>query len=378
MEEIFFYILFDGNFTDFSLIEFNYLLAGIEPSLKFETIHFTNDILVIKIQEPYLKIIKIFQQYSRLSSLTKEIGLFYFSVNYQTIIDFPELMYVINEQVDTKYLAFKIDQNTSFKVELVKRGIIDGNLFNPSNRQKLIYSIADNLIKKFNLNADLNNELISIILFLTPSVIILGQRLLKPNRKLIMNRTPSNRSYFHSGSMNPILVRAMVNLGIKHHYFPAKSESKRKKIFLDPFMGAGGMLLEAGTMGYLTIGLELSYWMSRGARMNLSDLTYTGYDSFFWSILRCDSNKIPLKSNSIDLIVTDPPYGHSTILGGQTLEELLSNVLLECYRVLKDSSRMVISIPSQVTVDFIGFKILEKIIDRVHGSLTRIIYLLEK
>lgn len=378
MEEIYFYILFDGNFTDFSLIEFKYILVGIDPTIYYKIIHFTNDILIIKVKSQFLKLIKVFQLYSRLSSLTKEIGLFYFSIDYESFNGFTEIINCINNQIDENYLDFKIDQNTTFKVELVKRGIIDGNLFNPANRQKLIFSIADNLIKKFNLTADLNNELISIILFLTPTIIVLGQRLFKQNRKVIMNRTPSNRSYFHSGSMNPILVRAMINLGLKHQYLPTRQESKDKKIFLDPFMGAGGMLLEAGTMGYTTIGLELSYWMSRGARMNLSDLSYNGYNSFFWSILRCDSNKIPLKSNSIDLIVTDPPYGHSTILNGQTLEELLSNVLLECYRVLKKNSRMVISIPSQVTVNFLEFKILEKIIDRVHGSLTRIIYLLEK
>ena len=261
---------------------------------------------------------------------------------------------------------------------MIKRGLVDNQLFSSDNRQKLIFSVADNLITKFKLKANLRNENISITIILTPKTIILGQKLFKPNRKSIMNRTPSNRSYFHSGSMNPILIRAMINLGIQNHYSPVRKHILKKNLFLDPFMGAGGILMESGTMGYATIGIELGYWMSRGARMNLSDLSYSGYNDSFWSIIRSDSNNIPLKSESVDIIVTDPPYGNSTILGGQKLEDLLTNVLQECFRVLKSNSRMVISIPSQIKVDFKSFKVLEAIRDRVHNSLTRIIYLLQK
>ena len=378
MEEIFLYIFFDGNFPDLSFIEFTYLLHGIDPSLSLKQIRFANDLLIIKIQKEYLKLVKIFQQYSRLVSLTKEIGIFYFSIDYKTTDDFDTLKGTIVDKIQTNYLSFKIDQNTTFKVDIIKRGILDGSLSSPSLRQKLLVEIADNLIRRFNLKVDLKNEILTITLFITPDAVIFGQRLFKPNRKQIMNRTPSNRSYFHSGSMNPLLVRAMINIAIKNTYFPLKLERSKNFIFLDPFMGAGGMMMEAGTMGYSTIGIELGYWMSRGARMNLSDLSFSGYELFFWSILRCDSNKLPLKSNSIDLIVTDPPYGHSTMLGGQKLEELLSNVLLECYRVLKIGSRMVISIPSQIIVNFEDFSVLERILDRVHSSLTRVIYLLEK
>ena len=377
MEENLYYLLYDGNFPELSYLESEYLLKGIEPTIELEPYLALNETRIIGLKFPYLKTIKIFQRYTRFVSLTKEIGLFYFSVNYDKKGNFFKILSEINSKIDSNYLNFKIDQNTTFKVEMIKRGIIN-NLFNSENRQKLIYSVADNLISKFKLKTNLTNEYITITIILTPHKILVGQKLFKPNRKLIMNRTPSNRSYFHSGSMNPILIRAMINLGILNHYSPIRKQKIKKSYFLDPFMGAGGILMEAGTMGYFTLGIELGYWMSRGARMNLTDLTFSGYSGSFWSIIRSDSNLIPLKSESIDIIVTDPPYGNSTILGGQKLEDLLTNVLQECFRVLKKNSRMVISIPSQIKVNFNNFEILESISDRVHNSLTRIIYLLQK
>ncbi len=378
LEENNFYILFDGNFPDLSFLEFKYLIAGLDPNIEYKKELLINDVFLVKIKGQYLHTIKIFQQYTRMVSLTKEIGMAYFFVDYQQSDSFDEILFKLIETINIQYLDFKIDQNTTFKVEMIKRGILNNKLFSSENRQRILFSIADSLIGKFNLKADLKSENITITLILTPSKIFFGQRIFKTNRKLIMNRTPSNRSYFHSGSMNPILIRAMINLGLKFSYSPTKETSSGKSLLLDPFMGAGGILMEAGTMNYATVGIELGYWMTRGARMNLSDMIYSGYNSSFWSIIRSDSNNIPLKSNSIDIIVTDPPYGHSTILGGQKLEDLLANVLNECRRVLKRKSRMVISIPSTIDIKFDGFTILEKIYDRVHNSLTRIIYLLEK
>ena len=67
-----------------------------------------------------------------------------------------------------------------------------------------------------------------------------------------------------------------------------------------------------------------------------------------WTIIRTNSIKIPIKPESIDLIVSDPPYGQSTILKGIKINELIQRVIKECYRVLKFNSRMVISIPDSV------------------------------
>ena len=220
----------------------------------------------------YLDKVKMLQKFSRFTSLTKEIGIFYFFCNFNNTDTFYSIQDCILQQIKEKSSNFLVNEKSSFKVEMTKRGIINEKIFSAKNRQTIIFSIADKLIDFFNLKADLTNEQITIRTIILPEKIILGQRLIKPNRKEIMNRTPSNRSYFHSGSMNPILIRTMVNLGLKNSYLPFVNK-KNKPIFLDPFMGAGGMLMEAGTMDFSTIGLELGYWMSRGARMNLTDLT---------------------------------------------------------------------------------------------------------
>jgi putative methyltransferase (TIGR01177 family) len=377
LEEISFYFLFDGNFPELSVLEFKYLLQGIDPGISINKLFVSNEILIFNLNDDYLKLLKNFQKFSRLTSLTREMGLIYSIFNYQIEQDFDEILNYILNTIKIKYSSFKILSGLSFKVEMEKKGIVSEKIFNSNNRQILIFSVADSLIDKFQLKADLVNPIISIKILLTPQKIILGQKILKPNRKTIMNRTPSNRSYFHPGSMNPILIRSMVNLGVKNSYLPLGAHDK-KPIFLDPFMGGGGMLIEAISMGYSAIGIELGYWMARGARMNLLDLSYSGFESISWSILRNDSSVIPLKSNSVDVIVTDPPYGHSTILGGKNLEDLLNDVLKECYRVLKNKSRMVISIPSTTKTNLTSFKVLEEVHDRVHNSLSRIIYILEK
>ena len=378
MEQCYFYFLFDGNFQDLSFQEFLHLFSALDKTIVYTILFQGFDILIIKTETNFLDTVKVLQKYSRFSSLTREIGIFYFICEFNETDLFYSIYNCILQQINENSFNLKIPHQSTFKVEMTKRGIINEVIFSAENRQRLIFSIADELISLFNLKVDLKNEEITISLVVLPHRVILGQKLFKPNRKEIMNRTPSNRSYFHSGSMNPILIRSMINLGLKNSYVPKNKTLENRYVFLDPFMGAGGILMEAGTMGFSAIGIELSYWMSRGARMNLSDLDYSGYNSSFWSIIRCDSNLIPLKSNSIDFIVTDPPYGHSTILGGQSLEELLKNVLRECFRVLKIESRMVISVPSHINPDFNNFKILEQISDRVHSSLTRIIYLLEK
>ena len=110
MEENLCYIIFDGNFPQLSFAEFQYLLLGIDPEINFENIHLSNETLILKINEDYLKVIKIFQKYIRLVSLTKEIGLFYFLVKYNSTDLFDDILYRIMLQIESSYLNFKVKE----------------------------------------------------------------------------------------------------------------------------------------------------------------------------------------------------------------------------------------------------------------------------
>ena len=79
MEENLYYLLYDGNFPELSILESKYLLEGIGPTIEIDHYLALNDIEILGLKSPFIKTIKIFQKYSRLVSLTKEIGLFYFS-----------------------------------------------------------------------------------------------------------------------------------------------------------------------------------------------------------------------------------------------------------------------------------------------------------
>ena len=72
-------------------------------------------------------------------------------------------------------------------------------------------------------------------------------------------------------------------------------------------------------------------------------------------IIICDSRKmIEVGDNSVDLIVTSPPYWHIKDFGvkaqigyGQSLYEYLKDLYIvwkDCYRVLKPGRRLVINI----------------------------------
>lgn len=366
-----FYIILDGNYLELSYFESYTLLEAtfrrkIEFNFqkKFET-------LIVKVTLDYIQIISNFQNYARLTALAKEIGLI--------LAQFP---FFIQDKISNISESFKLNfanfpltipSHSKFRVDLKKKGDFSLNKvnFNAEERTLVKQIIAEQFIKENGWIVDLDEPEIHIQLLLFPDSLIVGLHLIKPNRKVILKRAPSYRSYFHPASMSPYLVRSMINLGFK-------AGLSSFGIFLDPFMGGGGMLIEAYEQGFNTIGLEIGYWESRGGRMNL--LGATEGDKGKWTIIRTDSTNIPLKNNSVDLIVTDPPYGRSTILKGIPIENLIQKVVNECSRILKPDKKMIISIPLETStqINFNNFEILNTIQNRVHKSLTRIIYVLRK
>ncbi len=135
-------------------------------------------------------------------------------------------------------------------------------------------------------------------------------------------RRPRMRPVFRPGTLDAYVSRAFVNL----------SMPPRNGILLDPFCGVGGFCIEAllSGVGRVFCG-DISFLSVDGARVNLS---YYGSPGL-WNIFKGDATNMPLASNSVDSIATDPPYGRSSSTKGRDLEELLWGFLGEAYRVIR-------------------------------------------
>lgn len=93
-----------------------------------------------------------------------------------------------------------------------------------------------------------------------------------------------------------------------------------------------------------------------------------------------DAAFIPFPNNTFDSIITDLPYGHSTIIRGDNIDSLYTNSLLEIYRVLKKNKLAVIVSSSDINIKLrnINFLIFRVYKQRIHKSLTRFITVIKK
>ena len=176
------------------------------------------------------------------------------------------------------------------------------------------------------------------------------------NKNEFKDRESHKRPYNHPTSLDPRTARAMINL------------SGTKKEVLDPFCGAGGILIEAGKAGIKATGLDFDSRMVERARANTAH--YKTENCVVEHMNALDWNK------TAECIVTDIPYGKNS----RTSEEI-SNLLrkfLEKYEYL--TKTIVIAHPDKISIEEHAkgtkwekdkeFRIY------IHKSLTRIITIL--
>jgi tRNA (guanine10-N2)-dimethyltransferase len=174
----------------------------------------------------------------------------------------------------------------------------------------------------------------------------------------ISRRRPRKRPVFHPSTMPPKIARCMVNL----------SRASPGGIFLDPFCGVGGVLIEGAVVGCRVIGMDRVPRMLRGARKNLR---YFGLDSD--AFLCADARHLPFQT--LDAIATDPPYGRGSSTRGEKVDNLVRDFLSGIGDSLRQGSHVCIAAPVEVGVEDYakdaGFKTKERHLFRVHRSLTR-------
>lgn len=211
---------------------------------------------------------------------------------------------------------------------------------------------------------DLENPDIWIKGVITDGGIFLYKCDFRVDRKSFYLRRPRKRPFFHPGVLDVKLSRAFVNL----------CRVKRGEIFLDPFCGTGGFLIEAAMMGLKACGLDLDERMIFGAKKNLS---YYGLDV---DLILGDARCLPI--SQVDGISTDPPYGRGTSTKGSSVKDLLNKFLEEAHAILKDKRYMCIAAPKELEIQELiklkGYEVQEVHVMKVHKSLTRSIVIVKK
>jgi tRNA (guanine10-N2)-dimethyltransferase len=169
--------------------------------------------------------------------------------------------------------------------------------------------------------------------------------------------------------MDPRLARAMLNIS----GLPPGSR------ILDPFMGPGGLAVEASHLGLRYTGIEIDPEILSGARRNLE---YLGGDIPARGVLG-DSRRMDEldlgPERYFDGIVTDPPFGRSASLRGSEGGRLVREVLGKAHRLLREGSPVVLDAADPTFLnDLEGFRLELTLPHRVHRSLTRHIIVLTK
>ncbi|MCX6678112.1 MAG: THUMP domain-containing protein [Methanothrix sp.] len=207
--------------------------------------------------------------------------------------------------------------------------------------------------------ADLKRPEMVLRAVITTERIVLGREAARTDRSSFEARRPHLKPFFHPGVLMPRMARSLINL----------TQIRAGEMLLDPFAGTCGILIEACLIGIQGLGIEVQTRLVKGALCNLHTLDC--------SLLLGDAKRLPLQNSSIDAAVLDTPYGRSAKILAKSKESLLQESLSELFRVIKRGRRMVIVADSslEVLLASAGFDILQKHTDRVHGSLTRQIFL---
>jgi tRNA (guanine10-N2)-dimethyltransferase len=208
------------------------------------------------------------------------------------------------------------------------------------------------------LHVKLRDPDLTFICVLYESKFLFGLSGFKKPSGLMSPRRPRKRPVFHPSTMPPKIARCMVNL----------ARATPGSIFVDPFCGVGGILIEAAVVGCKVVGIDANTRMLRGARRNLRhfNLDALGY-------VNADARTPPI--GGVDAVATDPPYGRGSSTMGVKMTTLIKEFLEHASNLLTRGGHLCISMPQEVDVERYarngGLTVKEQHLVRVHRSLTR-------
>ncbi|MFW9847794.1 MAG: DNA methyltransferase [Candidatus Thorarchaeota archaeon] len=194
----------------------------------------------------------------------------------------------------------------------------------------------------------------------TKDVSILGKTHKSSQRKLLEQRRPSKKPFFHPSMMNSILARVMCNI----------AEISSGDVILDPFCGGGSILCEASLIGARIVGIDLNWKLLKGAKENL-----LYQDTHDFTLVQGDSKYLPVEH--LDCIITDPPYGRTSSTRGSEASALVESLLTHI-RDSKDSLVLCLCANQDMQLrnafPKYGLSVEHSVTIPVHSGLTREIF----
>jgi tRNA (guanine10-N2)-dimethyltransferase len=229
--------------------------------------------------------------------------------------------------------------------------------------EKEVGSTIINIVKDS--TVDLVNPDTCFLGLLIDTTLIFGVKLIDVSPRRFAKRFPNQRPFHHPSTMSPKLARCMINL----------ARVKPGSVILDPFCGAGSILIEAGYLGYHVLGSDVKAKMVRGSEINLR---YYGVP--FDGLIVGDARNLPF--SKVNCIITDPPYGRAASTLGLSPKTLITEFLLDAQSLLPKRGYISLALASdaiwkQLAVK-LGYHIIEQFYIREHRNLTREILILQK
>jgi putative methyltransferase (TIGR01177 family) len=159
-------------------------------------------------------------------------------------------------------------------------------------------------------------------------------------------------------SLPPRLGRVAANL----------ARVRRGDRVLDPFVGTGALLAEAGLLGARPYAIDRDDRMVRGALANFAHL---GLAAESMVVGDAGTVEFPGESPRFSSILTDPPYGRSSSTGGEESSNLVARILPRWAQRVESGGRVVVVLPSHAPPLTALGRLETAVRLRVHRSLTR-------
>src|SRR5439155_12280727 len=173
-------------------------------------------------------------------------------------------------------------------------------------------------------------------------------------------RHVKHRAHFAPVSLHPRYARTLVNL--------ARIQAGDR--VADPFVGTGGLAIEAALVGANVLASDLDERMVAGTRATLGQLGIRDA-----TVEAHDVGELPSwTGGALDAVISDPPYGRSSTTNQEPLADLYDRFLQAAREALRPGGRLDVIFPSDELRGRTlakGFRLVEAHEQRVHRSMTR-------
>jgi tRNA (guanine10-N2)-dimethyltransferase len=159
-------------------------------------------------------------------------------------------------------------------------------------------------------------------------------------------------------SLPPRLARAAANL----------ARIRPGARVIDPFVGTGALLAEAGLLGGRLFGIDRDAEMVRGALRNLA---YLGVGAEELQVGDAGEADFLGTGALFDAVLTDPPYGRASSTGGEGSSAVVDRVLPRWAARVRPGGRIVIIVSAPIRDPGPEWRAVVTVPVRVHRSLTR-------